>query len=60
VRQLEPEQAQRLVRQTQRSTDRVRCRTGIVLASGQGRSVVQIAEMFAASGSRSVASTRSI
>jgi transposase len=50
VHPLEPEQAQRLVRLTRRSTDRVRLRrAGIVLASVQGRNVTQIAEMFAAS-----------
>lgn len=50
VHPLEPEQAQRLVRLTRRSSDRVRLRrAGVVLASVQGRSVAQIAAMFAAS-----------
>ena len=50
VRPLEPEQAQRLVKITRTTRDRVRLRrAGIVLASVQGRSAAQIAVMFAAS-----------
>jgi transposase len=50
VQPLDPEQAQRLVKIARTSRDRVRLRrAGIVLASVQGRSVPEIAEMFAAS-----------
>jgi transposase len=50
VQPLEPEQAQRLVKIARTSRDRVRLRrAGIVLASVQGRTAAQIAEMFAAS-----------
>lgn len=50
VRALEPEQAQRLVKITRSTKDRVRLRrAGIVLASVQGRSAAEIAVMFAAS-----------
>src|SRR4029079_18237739 len=49
VHELEPEQAQRLVRIDRTSKDRVRLRrAGIVLASVQGRPVSVIAQMFAA------------
>jgi transposase len=49
VQPLEPEQAQRLVKITRSTRDRVRLRrAGVVLASAQGRSVAQIAVMFAA------------
>ncbi len=49
VHELEPEQAQRLVRVTRTSKDRIRLRrAGIVLASVQGRPVSVIAQMFAA------------
>jgi len=49
VRALESEQAQRLVRITRSTKDRVRLRrAGIVLASVQGRSAAEIAIMFAA------------
>ncbi|ONI91363.1 IS630 family transposase [Actinosynnema sp. ALI-1.44] len=49
VRPLEPEEAQRLVKITRSTRDRVRLRrAGIVLASMQGRSAVDIAMMFAA------------
>ena len=49
VHELEPEQAQRLVRIARTSKDRVRLRrAGIVLASVQGRPVSVIAQMFAA------------
>jgi transposase len=49
VRELEPEQAQRLVKITRSTRDRVRLRrAGIVLASMQGRSAGEIAMMFAA------------
>jgi transposase len=48
VRSLEPEEAQRLVRITRTTKDRVRLRrAGIVLASVQGRSAVEAAGMFA-------------
>lgn len=48
VRSLEPEEAQRLVKITRTTRDRVRLRrAGIVLASVQGRSAVEAAEMFA-------------
>lgn len=50
VKPLEPEQAQRLVKITRTSRDRVRLRrAGVVLASVQGRSASEIAQMFAAS-----------
>lgn len=50
VRELTPEEAQRLVRITRTARDRVRLRrAGIVLASVQGRSAVEAAGMFAAS-----------
>ena len=50
VKPLEPEQAQRLVKITRTSRDRVRLRrAGIVLAPVQGRSASETAEMFAAS-----------
>lgn len=49
VHALEPEQAQRLAKITRTAKDRVRLRrAGIVLASVQGRSPVEIAVMFAA------------
>jgi hypothetical protein len=49
VHELEPEQAQRLVRIARTSKDRVRLRrAGIVLASVQARPVSVIAQMFAA------------
>jgi hypothetical protein len=49
VHELEPEQAQRLVRIARTSKDRVRLRrAGIVLASVQGLAVSVIAQMFAA------------
>ena len=48
VRSLEPEEAQRLVKITRTTRDRVRLRrAGIVLASVQGRSAVEAAGMFA-------------
>src|SRR5262245_16643850 len=48
VRSLEPAEAQRLVRITRTTRDRVRLRrAGIVLASFQGRSAVEAAAMFA-------------
>jgi transposase len=48
VRSLEPEEAQRLVRITRTTRDRVRLRrAGIVLASVQGRSASEAAAMFA-------------
>src|SRR3954452_14837252 len=48
VRSLEPEEAQRLVKITRTTRDRVTLRrAGIVLASGQGRSAVEAAGMFA-------------
>jgi transposase len=48
VRSLEPEEAQRLVRITRTTKDRVRLRrAGIVLASVQGRSAAEAAGMFA-------------
>ena len=50
VRELEPEEAQRLVQITRRTKDRIRLRrAGIVLASFQGRSASEAAAMFAAS-----------
>ncbi len=50
VHELEPEQAQRLVKITRSTRDRVRLRrAGVVLASVQGRSAGEIAMMFAAS-----------
>jgi hypothetical protein len=50
VKPLEPEQAQRPVKITRTSRDRVRLRrAGVVLASVQGRSASEIAQMFAAS-----------
>ena len=50
VRSLEPEEAQRLVKITRSTRDRVRLRrAGIVLASVQGRPAGEIAVMFAAS-----------
>jgi len=49
ARSLEPEEAQRLVKITRSTRDRVRLRrSGIVLASSQGRSAGEIAVMFAA------------
>jgi transposase len=49
ARSLEPEEAQRLVKITRSTKDRVRLRrSGIVLASAQGRSAGEIAAMFAA------------
>ncbi|WP_027944756.1 IS630 family transposase [Amycolatopsis taiwanensis] len=49
VRDLSPEQAQRLVKITRSTRDRVRLRrAGVVLASVQGRSASEIATMFAA------------
>ncbi|MFD1521774.1 IS630 family transposase, partial [Pseudonocardia yunnanensis] len=49
VQPLEPEQAQRLVKVARTARDRVRLRrAGIVLASMQGRTAAQIAQMFAA------------
>jgi helix-turn-helix protein len=49
VEALEPEQAQRLVKITRSTRDRVRLRrAGIVLASVQGRAAGEIAVMFAA------------
>ena len=48
VRSLEPEEAQRLVKITRTTRDRVRLRrAGIVLASVQGRSAAEAAGMFA-------------
>jgi hypothetical protein len=48
VRSLEPEEAQRLVKITRTTKDRVRLRrAGIVLASFQGRSAAEAAGMFA-------------
>ena len=50
ARSLEPEEAQRLVKITRSTRDRVRLRrSGIVLASSQGRPAGEIAVMFAAS-----------
>lgn len=50
VRELDPAEAQRLVRITRTAKDRVRLRrAGIVLASLQGRSATEAAGMFAAS-----------
>jgi transposase len=49
VRELDPEEAQRLVRVARTARDRVRLRrAGMVLASLQGRSAPEIAVMFAA------------
>lgn len=49
IHSLEPDQAQRLVKIARSAKDRVRLRrSGIVLASLQGRTAAQIAEMFAA------------
>src|SRR5829696_765724 len=49
VRELDPDEAQRLVRITRTARDRVRLRrAGIVLASVQGRSAGEAAAMFAA------------
>lgn len=49
ARSLEPEEAQRLVKITRSTRDRVRLRrAGVVLASVQGRSAGEIAVMFAA------------
>jgi hypothetical protein len=49
VRELDPEEAQRLVRESRTAKDRVRLRrAGMVLASLQGRSAPEIAMMFAA------------
>jgi transposase len=49
VRELTPDEAQRLVRITRTARDRVRLRrAGIVLASMQGRSATEAAAMFAA------------
>ncbi|WP_329002779.1 hypothetical protein OHA18_06325 [Kribbella sp. NBC_00709] len=48
VRSLEPEEAQRLVKITRTTRDRVRLRrAGIVLASARGRSASEAAGMFA-------------
>ena len=50
ARELDPAEAQRLVKITRTSKDRVRLRrAGIVLASVQGRSAADAAAMFAAS-----------
>jgi hypothetical protein len=50
VHELEPEQAQRLVKITRSARDRVRLRrAGVVLASVQSRPASEIAIMFAAS-----------
>src|SRR5215217_6351311 len=50
VRELDPAEAQRLVKITRTAKDRVRLRrAGIVLASVQGRSAAEAAAMFAAS-----------
>ena len=49
VRDLDPAEAQRLVKITRTARDRVRLRrAGIVLASVQGRSAAEAAAMFAA------------
>jgi hypothetical protein len=49
VRELDPAEAQRLVKITRTARDRVRLRrAGIVLASVQGRSAAEAAGMFAA------------
>jgi transposase len=49
LRELDPDEAQRLVKIARTSRDRVRLRrAGMALASMQGRSVPQIAVMFAA------------
>jgi transposase len=49
VRELTPDEAQRLVKITRTARDRVRLRrAGIVLASVQGRSATEAAAMFAA------------
>src|SRR6478752_4608018 len=48
VRELDPSEAQRLVKITRSARDRVRLRrAGIVLASMQGRSATEAAAMFA-------------
>ena len=48
LRELDPDEAQRLVKIARTTKDRVRLRrAGMALASMQGRSVPQIAEMFA-------------
>ncbi|TCP53588.1 homeodomain-containing protein [Tamaricihabitans halophyticus] len=53
VRELLPEEAQRLVNTARKSKNRVRMRrAGIVLASMQGRTVGEIVELFAASEGR--------
>lgn len=53
VRELSPEEAQQLVSVARKSKNRVRMRrAGIVLASMQGRTVGEIAELFAASEGR--------
>jgi transposase len=50
VHELDPDQAQRLVKFTRTTRDRVRLRrAGVVLASVQGRSAGEVAMMFAAS-----------
>ncbi|MPY85806.1 MAG: IS630 family transposase, partial [Actinophytocola sp.] len=50
VRPLDPAEAERLVKITRRTTDRIRLRrAGIVLASFQGRSASEAAAMFVAS-----------
>src|SRR4051812_18147553 len=52
VRELDPAEAQRLVKITRTGRDRVRLRrAGIVLASMQGRSAIEAAAMFAATAS---------
>jgi hypothetical protein len=49
VRELDPAEAQRLVKITRTARDRVRLRrAGIVLASVQGRTAAEAAAMFAA------------
>lgn len=49
VRELDPAEAQRLVKITRTARDRIRLRrAGIVLALVQGRSAVEAAAMFAA------------
>jgi transposase len=49
VRELSPDEAQRLVKITRTARDRVRLRrAGIVLASVQGRTATEAAQMFAA------------
>jgi hypothetical protein len=60
VHALEPEQAQRLVKITRTTRDRVRLRrAGVVLASVQGRSATEIAMMFAATENYETSSTPS-